>query len=64
MNKLKAKVVLEVGGNWTVKVQNKPDTKWFTIADCYLNPLVGDARETAKSIARALNKLSTKGNTR
>jgi hypothetical protein len=60
MKKLKAEAVLEVGGGWAVKVQSKPGTKWFTIADCYLNPLVGNAKETAEIIARALNTLDEK----
>lgn len=42
---------------WSVRIPNKHKaaTKWFTVAECYCNPMTGDARETAVKIAALLN---------
>lgn len=42
---------------WTVRIPNKHKaaTRWHTVAECYLNPMTGDAKETAIKIAQLLN---------
>jgi len=44
-------------GGWQVKIPSgiKSAKKWFTVCDCYLNPLTGNAEETAIKIAQLLN---------
>lgn len=44
-------------GWWTVKIPSgiKSSSKWFTVCDCYYNPMTGDAEETAIKIAQLLN---------
>jgi len=45
------------GQVWQVRVpnRNKDASKWFTVCDCYINPMTGEQKETAIKIAQLLN---------